>query len=101
MKYLIEHAIKPTNSKVNEMVFLNEYCSFGILGVDNKEIYTITYLKEEDYPNFVDDSEKEVGTFISVLTRLPRRSIINYCYLPPSGTILIKKLLIIQNSKDF
>lgn len=59
LKYLIEHAIRPTKSTVNgEMVFLNEYGSFGILGVENNEVYVIGYLKENDLPLYVEAREE-------------------------------------------
>jgi hypothetical protein len=55
LKYLIEHGIKPIECKVNgEMVFLNEYGSFGILGVENNEVYITGYLKEKDLPEYIE-----------------------------------------------
>lgn len=73
LRYLIEHGIKKTGSKVNgEVVFLNEYCSFGILGVDNNEVYTVGYLKEEDYLKLVDDSDQEDGEFTFTINNIPK-----------------------------
>ncbi|CUM57481.1 uncharacterized protein AC631_04342 [Debaryomyces fabryi] len=61
LKYLIEHAIRSTHSTVNgEMIFLNEYGSFGILGVENNEVYVIGYLKENDLPLCVEAREKAI-----------------------------------------
>lgn len=61
LKYLIEHAIRPTNSIVNgEMIFLNEYGSYGILGVENNEVYVIGYLKENDSPFCIEARENAI-----------------------------------------
>ena len=61
LKYLIEHVIKPTKSTVNgEMVYLNEYGSFGILGVENNEVYVIGYLKENNLPLYVETREEAI-----------------------------------------
>ncbi|CUM64897.1 uncharacterized protein PRCAT00002515001 [Priceomyces carsonii] len=74
LKYLIEHGIKKTPSKVNgEIVYLNEYGSFGILGVENNEVYTINYLKEINFfDSFVGEDLEEKKNLEPTVDNVPK-----------------------------